>query len=461
MSTIDSFLPTYPRTKPRTDAASLVCFYVVLLALIPARLVLAGLPLDVRPSMVVGWGLGLAWLCSHMVGTLGMAKGSNLVRTSIYLYGCTQLATYGVATASYLPPDELKSADLSLVTIYAAMAVGLLVCDGIRSVDRIDTVLRVIVIACAGVAIVGMIQFFVGVDPTKYLQVPGLRLSRSGGGDAVLARSIFRRPSGTAGHPIEFGVVCALAVPLAAHYAFRARDLGQSSRRWWICLLLVAMGAFVSLSRSAILGLIVAALFLLPTWPAKRRRQTFIAAGVFLVVVYFAVRGLIGTLLSLFSNLSSDPSIQGRTNDYATTSQSISQHPWLGKGFGTWLFNKYGPLDNQYLGTIVENGYLGLVFFIVLFLAAMISAAMARRATNDPHIRDLAQTLLCCVAMLGVSSATYDQLAFRLATGLMFITLGACGALYRILRSDRPRRSPLPPPTATAVVQGSAPGGRR
>ncbi|OLR90797.1 O-antigen ligase family protein [Actinokineospora bangkokensis] len=423
------------RVRTRTDAASLVCAYLCFLVLVPARLVIGGLPLDIRPSLLLGLGLGLCWLCAQMVDNLGMAKGRNPARTAIFCFAASQVATYGYATWKYLPADELKSADLSFVTILGLLVVGLLVCDGIRTIDRLDKVLQFVVVACAVMAAIGLFQFFTGFDLTKYMVVPGLR--EVGSGEAVLERSIFRRPSGTAGHPIEFGVVCAFAVPFAAHYAFRAQALGVKTRKWWVMLLVLATGATVSLSRSAILGLLVAMIFLLPTWPAKRALQTVVAAAGFLVVLRFFVPGLVGTLVSLFSNISNDPSIQGRTDDYATTSQTIAENLWLGKGFGTYLPSRYGPLDNQYLGTIVENGLIGLAALIALFLAGMWAAGAARRSTTDPHLRDLAQTMLACTAMLGVSSVTYDTFAFKIASGLMFILIGAAGALQRILRAHR------------------------
>ncbi|MEV6237223.1 O-antigen ligase family protein [Lentzea sp. NPDC051838] len=421
------------RTLTRADGATLAVVYIAVLVLIPARLVFSGLPLDVRPSLLLGFGLGLIWLCAHMVDGLGMAKGRNAVRTAIFVFAASQIATYGWATYQHMPYDELKSADLSFVTIVALMASGLLIVDGVRTLDRLDRVLQFVVIACAIMATIGMLQFFTGFDLTRYMVVPGLR--EVGTGEAVLQRSIFRRPSGTAGHPIEFGVVCSFAVPLAAHYAFRAKLRKQPSRRWWFCLTVLAMGGVVSLSRSAILGMLVAAIVLLPTWPAKQVMQTLVAMLGFLVVLRAFVPGLVGTLLSLFSNISNDPSIQGRTDDYASTSATIAKHFWLGRGFGTYLPTRFGPIDNQYLGSLVENGVIGMLAFLFLFLAGMYAAASARSLSAEPYVRDLAQTMLACITMLGVSSATYDTFAFKIASGLMFILLGCSGALLRMQRA--------------------------
>jgi O-antigen ligase len=307
--------------------------------------------------------------------------------------------------------------------------------DSLRGLSRIDKLLRIVVYGCAFVAVIGLIQFFLGIDPTHYMVVPGLR--EVGNVNTLLERSIFRRPSGTAGHPIEYGVVCAIAVPLCAHYAFRATTHGRRSWPWWLALVALAMGAMVSLSRSAILGLFAAGLVLLPTWPAKRQLQTIVSALLFTGLMRLFVPGLIGTLISLFSHLSGDPSIQHRTESYARASVQIAEHPWLGKGFGTYLPDKYGPLDNQYLGTLVETGFIGLAALIFVLIAGAYAAIQVRRTARDPLVRDLAQTLLACLAVIMVADATYDAFGFIMATGMCFLLVGVAGALWRTIR-DQP-----------------------
>jgi hypothetical protein len=433
--TVDHRRPVaQPKTKQRWDGTTLLCFYCAVLFILPSHLVVAAIPLALAPSMLIGVGLGVLWLCAQLVSTVGMAKGRSLVRTALFLFALSQLATYGYATYVWLPSDELNATDRSVITILAVVVVGIMAVDSLRGLARIDKLLRVILYGCTFVAAIGLIQFFIGVDPTHYMVLPGLR--EVGDVQTLLERSIFRRPSGTAGHPIEFGVVCAIAAPLAAHYAFRAKDHGRRVWPWWLCLLTVSVGAMVSLSRSAILGLFAAALVLLPTWPPKRQLQSIIAAILFTGLMRLFVPGLIGTLFSLFNNLSGDPSIQHRTEDYARASIQIAMHPWLGKGFGTYLPDKYGPLDNQYLGTLVENGIIGLAALIFVLIAGAYAAIQIRRAAKDPVLRDLAQTLLASLSVIMIADATYDAFGFIMATGMCFLLVGVCGALWRSIRAN-------------------------
>ncbi len=423
-----------PRPKQIVDGTTLVCFYCAVLFVLPSHLVVAAIPLALAPSMLIGMGLGLLWFCAQLVNTVGMAKGRSLVRTSLFLFGLSQLATYGYATFSYLPSDEMNATDRSVITIMAAAVVGIMAVDSLRGLHRIDKLLRIIVYGCAFTAAVGLVQFFFAIDPTHYMVLPGLR--EVGNVETLLERSIFRRPSGTAGHPIEFGVVCAIATPLTAHYAFRAKEHDRRTWPWWLALVTVAVGAMVSLSRSAILGLLAAGLVLLPTWPGKRQRHTVIAAVLFTGAMRLFVPGLIGTLFSLFNNLSGDPSIQHRQEDYARASVQIAQHPLLGRGFGTYLPQKYGPLDNQYLGTLVETGFVGLAALIFVLIAGAYAAVQIRRVAKDPVIRDLAQTLLASLSVIMVADATYDAFGFIMATGMCFMLVGICGAMWRSIKRD-------------------------
>jgi hypothetical protein len=435
-----TFSGELPR-KQRADGTTLVCVYCGILFILPSHLVVAAIPLALAPSMLFGMALGLLWFCAQMVNTVGMAKGRSLVRTSLFLFALTQLATYGYATYSWLPGDETKATDRSVITIMAVVVVGIMACDAVRGLGRIDKVLRVIIYGCTFVAGVGLIQFFFGIDPTHYMVLPGLRAVSDV--QTLLQRSIFRRPSGTAGHPIEFGVVCAIAVPLTVHYAFRAVKFQRRVWPWWTCLFVLAVGALVSLSRSAILGLLVAALVLLPTWPTKRRFQAVGVTIVFTAVMRLFIPGLIGTLFSLFSNLSGDPSIVHRQEDYARADVQIALHPLLGRGFGTYLPDKYGPLDNQYLGTLVENGAVGLAALIFMLLAGLYAALRLRMATKDPLIRDLGQTLLACLSVIAVADATYDAFGFIMATGLCFLLVGLCGALWRTIKENPNQTIPI------------------
>ncbi|WP_245931601.1 O-antigen ligase family protein [Actinokineospora auranticolor] len=420
--------------KSKADGATIACVYALAMTVIPAALVIKGLPMALAPGVAIGLVMGVLWFCAQMVTTLGVAKGRNAARTALFLFTTSQLATYGYATYGYLPADELAAADRTLITVMAVVAVGIAVIDGVRGLDRIDKLLKTMVVGATFMAFVGILQFQFALDLTEYLVLPGLR--PNGTMSYVLERSNFRRPAGTSGHPIEFGVVCAMTVPIALHYALRGVDFGGQKKRWWLCLAILAVASMQSLSRSAILGLAIAAIFIVPAMAPKRRVRALWGILGFVVAMRVMVPGLVGTLLSLFTSISVDPSAESRRRAVERAGKEIPEHLLLGRGLGTYLPEKYGWLDNQYLGTLVQNGAIGLALLIFIYLAGMYCAFRARLASKDPRIRDLGVTLAACIAVPGISSATFDLIGFAVATGYTFLLIGAAGALWRTVQEQ-------------------------
>jgi O-antigen ligase len=410
--------------------------FVVLQLGLSARLVINRLPLSLSPASIFALGIGLCWLCAQFTHTLGVAKGRNPVRTMLFLYLCSVLATYGLATYGYLPLDELNLADHALVLALASVGMAVGVCDGVRGRDRLDLVLKTVAAMGAVVAIVGILQYLFNVDLTQYMmKLPGFRSTSQDG--FVFERSALRRVAGTTSHPIEFGVVCAMLLPLAAHLATKARARTQPSLRWWLCAGLIATGLLFSISRSAILGAAGAGAVLFLGWPGRRRARALVAALGFLALIKVIAPGLLGTVYGLFANIGNDSSIKYRTHDYATASAEIAKHVWLGRGLGTWYAPKHQVFDNQYLLSLVEIGVLGLVAFIGIFLSGIYAALRARFMSSDPGDRDLGLTLAAILVVPIIACATFDFGGFATANALGFLIAGAAGSLLRTAKSDQ------------------------
>lgn len=432
--------------RQRADGATLACLYLLALLIIPARLIVAFVPITLPPAMMVALFLGIVWFGAHLMDTMSMAKGRNAVRTAVAIFLIIHLMTFARATRRYLPTDELSVADSSMIRILAMVTVAIFICDAVRGRDRLDRMMRVLTACVAVVAFVGLVQFGLGIDLASYVNLPGLRLQENAYA-AFESRSIFRRPSGTVNHPIEFGLICAIAVPFAAHFLFQARDRGVHTGRWVLVLVLVGLGAMLSLSRTAIIGLVVAGLVMGIMLPRRRGVPMLAVGTTFFIGASAVVPGLFGTLSGMFSNIEDDPSVQGRTKDYDGAWKEIALHPWLGRGFGTYLPTKNPILDNQYLLTMIENGYLGLFAFAGLFLVSIYAALKARSLTKDENLRGIAACLVCASLISALGAATFDLLSFSVATGLLFVIVGASGALLRITRAEVIAK-PIPTPAA-------------
>ncbi|GHE36334.1 hypothetical protein GCM10017673_43620 [Streptosporangium violaceochromogenes] len=452
-----------PGTPPRrhADGATLVCFFVVALMIIPARLVFRALPLSITPANFAALVAALCWLCAHFTNTLGMAKGRTPVRTALFLFLTAMLATYGYATYGYLPSDELNLADHALVLLVAGAGLALMVCDGVRGTGRLDFLLQIVVAAGAAIAVIGACQFLFELDLTRYLALPGLRYTSEDG--FIGARSDFRRVAATTGHAIEFGVVCAMIMPIAVHYGFEARRRAEPALRWWVCTALIGMGLMFSVSRSAVLSLTGVSVVLFLGWPARRRVQALAVTAGFLILMRIMVPGLISAFYNLFANAGTDDSVRYRTHDYEVAAYEIAKHPWLGRGAGTWYAPKHQVFDNQYLLSAVETGLIGVTVIVAMFLCGIYSGLRARRLSADPGARDLGLALAAALVVPLIGSATFDLMSFATVTGLSFLLIGATGSLLRSVSSAaaaRPR-GPAPRRLRAGAVAGRLFASRR
>ncbi|MDP8931293.1 MAG: O-antigen ligase family protein [Actinomycetota bacterium] len=437
---------------PSFDAVALLTVYLGLLLVIPSELILP-IGFKVTPAGLLGLFALTWWTCSRLVPAIGGARGLQPVRAAIYLLAGSTLASYAVAFSRPVGEVEFRAADRGLFQVAVAAGVALLVADGIPDLRRLNVLLRRFVLLASFVAALGIVQFATGFDPVHFLRLPGL--VPDGALQFIHQRSNLRRVAGTAIHPIEFGVVLAVVLPLAAHYAF------NSDRRrwvWWLCLITLSVAVPLSVSRTPLVGLAGAALVLWPAWPPKRRRRVLLILPVFALVIRAAAPGLLGTIRSLFTNFWSDPSTLGRTEDYAVLGRYVARHPVVGQGFRTFLPKQYELLDNQYLMTLIENGVIGLMVLLVLFLVPVVIVRRARQRSQDPVVRDLAQSLVASMMVLMLSFATFDALSFPMVAGLLFLVIGCCGALWRVVvRSGQlPGESVLSAPGAGIARTPSA-----
>jgi O-antigen ligase len=314
--------------------------------------------------------------------------------------------------------------------------------------ERLQKLLGRVVIGATCMAILGITQFFTGLDATKYIVVPGLT-SQSTASD-LLSRDGLNRPSATAAHPLEFAAVLAMALPLALNRA-RFAPPGRRLNRW-LQVALIGAALPMTVSRTAILAVVVICLVILPTWSKKERRLAYgvLAAGV--VGLYAMVPGLLSTFRSLFGGISSDSSTTSRTSAFSSAGPYIAQHPWFGRGFGTFLPATYFFTDDQYLLSTIEIGIVGVLCLVTLFITGLVTARKVRRASASPEYRDLGQALTASVGVAMVTFGTFDALSFAMASGLIFMLLGCSGAALRILRSREraPGESTDPRPAVRA-----------
>jgi O-antigen ligase len=414
------------------EPVRLLQVYVVLLILIPSTQIIGPLGAVGTPATV----LGLVALALWAFGVL--APGDYLRRTVVpvrIMLGFLILAiltSYAVLHTHFAPVDESLSSDRMLLQVSSWAGVALLAAEGLRDRDELYQVLRTLTAAVATMAIVGLLQFRFGIDLAEWAKkIPGLHPNTDL--VSIQARQGFRRPAGTTTHPIEFGCIIAMALPLALHLA-RFDEVRPRFRRW-LLLAAIAIGVPVAVSRSAVLAAVVVGVVIFVGLEPRARPRALALGAAFVVMVYATTPGLLGALRNLFVYAGSDSSISYRTGDYALVGEHIRQSPWFGRGPGTFLSRDYFMiLDNQYLLSTIEIGLVGLTAVVCYLFAAAFLGRGARHRSGDPRIRDLGQALAAASVASAVAALTFDAFSFLAFAGTVPVCLGAAGALWATTR---------------------------
>ena len=421
-----------------TRAVALITIYIILLAFLPSALVWSPLggsggPANMFAAALLAWYI-LQWLQPRAA----LARGTQPIRTAAILFACAGVASYVSANRHALPLLERNAADRALISLAGCLAVLLLAADGLGRWQDLHVVLGRIVNCVTVLAAVGITQFVTGLNVVKYISIPGL-ITKVSLTDLSI-RDGFDRPSATTAHPLEFAAVLALCLPLALHRARFAAPGRRAGR--WLQVALITGALPMTISRSAVLGLGAVALTLLPTWPKRQRRIAYLFMAGSIGLLWVAVPSVLTVFQHLFAQIGSESSSQSRVNAYSSAVPFISQHPWFGRGLHTFLPQTYFFVDNQYLISLIETGFAGLLTLLALFATGWFAARSARRVVRDVQTRDLLQSLAGSVAAGAVSFATFDALSFTIATGLTFLLLGCVGAAWRLVRIEQ--RSSVP-----------------
>jgi polysaccharide biosynthesis protein PslJ len=440
------------RTRPRsTDAVTLLSLYVFLLLFIPSPLVLAPLGAAGGPATIYALVILIFYLVTLVNPPLALNHGPQPIRVAMVLMTCAVLATYISINRHTLPSLEQNGADRGLIFIFGWLGVSLVAADGITTIDRLKTLLGRLILGAATISAIAIAQFFSALNAAQYIQIPGLTdqtpLSN-------VTRNQLNRPNATALHPLELALVLAICLPIAIHRARFAPP--QFRARRWAQAALIGVAIPLTVSRSALIAIVVASLVTLPTWPKRDRRVGYVV-GLFATIGLFASSPrLLSAFRSLFGQIGSDSSSASRTGAFSSAGPFISQHPWFGRGFGTFLPATYFFTDDQYLLALIEIGFIGLIVLVGLFVTGWMTARNVRRISGDPELRDLAQSFAASVAVPMVGFATLDSLSFPMAAGVTFLVLGCVGALWRLVRTETSapggkgpppgRGAPLPSP---------------
>lgn len=415
-------------TASSVDAVGWLTMYVLLLLFIPSRFVVGPLGSAGAPSMLFGLGsLGLWALL--FVGGMGRApSGPQPVRIALGVFLLCVGLSYVLAMARPMSPDELSPADVAILALASWSGTLLLTHDTIPTRGRLDALLWRISVCGGLIALLGIVQVLTRELWVDQLSLPGLASSP---GYGLTGRGGFPRPAGTSTHPIEFGVILAMMLPLVLHVGFHHTHRGRLVR--WLPALPVVAVLPVTSSRSAYLGALIALAVCMTGW-TNRRRLLAIGVGLAGIVGMVVVTpNLLRSITGLFTGAANDPSITSRTDSFALAGEFIAGSPLFGRGLGTFL-PKYRIFDNQYLLLLVTIGIVGTLAFVAFGVVSAIVMTRLGATARDDGTRDLAIALAAALCAGFGCLFMFDAFAFPMTTGTLFLILGLAGALRRLER---------------------------
>ena len=439
---------------------SLVGLLCVVILFIPIRRysLPGGLPFELEPYrllvilVVAGWTLSLLSDRSVRMRRTGLEG-------PLALFGLAVVGSLAFNVNRIVELDvsaDVVKRSMFFVTFFLMLT---LIVSVIRTQRDLDRIVEVLVVGGTIIAVFALYEARTGYNYFDHLNqwIPGLQLS-----DVVdvPGRGARSRVYASAQHPIALGAALAMLLPLGIYLAMTRRR-----RIWYGCLLVLAVGVLSTVSRTSIVMLIVVAIVFLWLRPRETRRL-WPALILLPIVAHIALPGAMGALHDAFfpagglvEEQSALPGYRGsgRVADLAPSLTEWKSQPVFGQGFGTRITDADREnariLDNQWLGSLLDTGAVGVIALLWLFLRVL--RRYGRAAKEDLSDRGwLLAAVTATSTAFAVSMFTYDVFSFIQATVLLFIMFGLGSSAYQLVARPaplwpsppEPLKMPLPVP---------------
>lgn len=327
---------------------------------------------------------------------------------------------------------ERAAADRWLLLLLAGVGLTLSITQSLLTREDVRRAVGWLMAGAFVCGAVAVVQFTTQSNPMEALQPLMVGFVNNGSGTPSQPRGAFLRVAGTTMHPIELGVVCSMLLPLSIWWGLYSKS-PKLWRRWAPSVLMLAGSAF-TVSRSAMLGLAVAAAVMIPHLPRAARRWALIVAPAVLVSLFVAVPGMMTTLFGAATAGTDDPSIAARTDDYPLAWKVLVEQPVLGHGPGTWMpDNAMDIFDNEYLMVAVTQGALGVGALLLYLLVPAMASLLAAKRAPDGELRLLGGSVAAAMFVAFVSSATFDSMSFMTFALLVPVFVGLAGTTWLLV----------------------------
>lgn len=430
---LESMLRTQHSGRPviAFDAVTFLTIYLVLLCAIPSYLTLPMLGSIGRPSVL--WGLaGIAWwLFFRLQRVTSISSASWYTKIAALLFFSSILLTSAIANLMGQPSHLATTSQSSLIRTISWAGIVLVAMDGIPNKERLLVLLRRVALTGALLSLLGLAQFFTKEALIDRIAFPGFIADDSVG--YTFDRGGFIRSSATAAHPLEYGAVLCFSIPLAFVLAHVDRQRGILRR--WLPLALVAFASAISMSRSAIIGIVVGVVLAVPVIPSRMQLRAVLGVIGLGAVLAFTVPGMIGTLRGLFLGISEEPSSVSRIDSAGQALDIALRNPFFGQGLSAFSPTEI-ILDNQMLLMLIELGVFGVLTFMGLVLSCVVAGWRVARASRYKEWKYIGTPVSAGLAAGSTTLLFFDGLSFAMCAGFLFLMIGIAGSLPRIQNDD-------------------------
>lgn len=233
--------------------------------------------------------------------------------------------------------------------------------------------------------------------------------------------------------PTQHGLAIATMLTLALPFAVIGVVSSRTPMRkvlYGLAVTLIFAGALCTQRKTSIVAPAVVVLMLVAYQPRQMLRLAPLGAGLLVMVHLIAPGAITGVTSQIFGGdlFGSDSSI-GRTSDYEAVSPDIATHPVLGRGYGSMdpsRSDTYRILDNQYLGWVLQTGFLGLAAFLALLASAMALAHRVIRHSRDPDDRLIGLAAMAAFGAFAIANAVFDLSSFFQVPYMFCVIAGLC-----------------------------------
>lgn len=440
-------------SRPVVPWRGLLTGLLLIIMFIPIRrYVLPGnLPFQLEPYrlyvilLVGGWLLALLVDPRVRFTRTGFERPLGLLLFAVVASEMTNPARVG-SLGSYV----LKSMTFFLsflIVVYVIASV-------VKTREDVERLVRVLVVGGAVIAVAAIYENRTGYNVFDSLGrfMPFLRST----GATDIVRSGHARAFGPAQHPIALGAALVMLTPLAGYVAISTRQ-----KRWLVAAVCLLLGSFTTLSRTSVVMLMVILVFFVFLRP-RRMARLWPALIPLALLTHFVLPGTIGTLKGYFTPSGglvqqqtvihfhvdkSNPTwcdAAGRVSRIGPMLHLVGQKPLVGWGYGTRVTGddpraNTCVLDDQWLGTLVETGLVGIIAWWAVIIGFVTHAARrARRDDSDDAW--LMAALGSGVAAFSIGMFLFDAFSFIQVTFFFYVFLGLGAVALRL--SPAPARAP-------------------